>query len=209
MTMMDKKRQSRGRDASKMTDLHVRAICSPMDAECTSRLDIVPDIRGYSIKKVNAIVTYNGPNHLIKKDVPCDTDLTCIMTYPDNIGGLKTGLTEPVPDPEDKEPFLVYDIRKERPDPDAKKKTKNPNYKGMWKAPMTDQVNRGTLFDNVLIYDDPEYAKTVAEETWGKNKDGCGFALFDFYLWKQYEYGLFLVFNFPLQAENKREEEAT
>lgn len=33
------------------------------------------------------------------------------------------------------------------------------------------QVKSGTLFDNVLITDDPEYAKQVAEETWGKNKE--------------------------------------
>lgn len=35
------------------------------------------------------------------------------------------------------------------------------------------QVKSGTLFDNVLISDDPEYAKKVAEETWGKQKDVC------------------------------------
>jgi len=33
------------------------------------------------------------------------------------------------------------------------------------------QVKSGTLFDNVLISDDPEYAKKLAEETWGKQKD--------------------------------------
>merc|ERR1711915_559025 len=75
------------------------------------------------------------------------------------------------------------------------KKIKNPNFKGKWKAPMIDnpefrddpelyvypnlkyigielwQVKSGTLFDNILVSDDPEYAKKVAEETWGKNKD--------------------------------------
>ncbi|KAH7655106.1 Calreticulin protein [Dioscorea alata] len=75
------------------------------------------------------------------------------------------------------------------------KKIKNPNYKGKWKAPMIDnpeykevpdlyvfpklkyvgielwQVKSGTLFDNVLVCDDPEYAKQLAEETWGKQKD--------------------------------------
>ena len=29
------------------------------------------------------------------------------------------------------------------------------------------------LFDNILITDDPEYAKKFAEETWGKHKDVC------------------------------------
>lgn len=35
------------------------------------------------------------------------------------------------------------------------------------------QVKSGTLFDNVLITDDPDYAKKLAEETWGKQKDVC------------------------------------
>uniref|UniRef100_A0A2P2LPP3 Calreticulin n=1 Tax=Rhizophora mucronata TaxID=61149 RepID=A0A2P2LPP3_RHIMU len=33
------------------------------------------------------------------------------------------------------------------------------------------QVKSGTLFDNILVADDPEYAKNFAEETWGKHKD--------------------------------------
>lgn len=32
-------------------------------------------------------------------------------------------------------------------------------------------MKSGTLFDNVLITDDPEYAKQLAEETWAKHKD--------------------------------------
>ena len=36
------------------------------------------------------------------------------------------------------------------------------------------QVKSGTLFDNVLVSDDLEYAKKLAEETWGKHKDVCG-----------------------------------
>lgn len=35
------------------------------------------------------------------------------------------------------------------------------------------QVKSGSIFDNVLICDDPEYALKVAEETWGKYKDVC------------------------------------
>ena len=50
-------------------------------------------------------------------------------------------------------------------------------------------MKSGTLFDNVLITDDPEYAKKVAEETWGKNKE-VEKAAFD-------------------EAEKKREEEVT
>jgi calreticulin len=33
------------------------------------------------------------------------------------------------------------------------------------------QVKSGSLFDNVLICDDPDYAKKLADETWGKLKD--------------------------------------
>jgi len=41
-----------------------------------------PDICGYSTKKVHAILTYNDTNHLIKKDVPCETDqLTHVYTF--------------------------------------------------------------------------------------------------------------------------------
>lgn len=33
------------------------------------------------------------------------------------------------------------------------------------------QVKAGSIFDNILITDEIEYAKEAAEETWGKNKD--------------------------------------
>lgn len=40
-----------------------------------------PDICGYSTKKVHAILNYNDTNHLIKKEVPCETDqLTHVYT---------------------------------------------------------------------------------------------------------------------------------
>ncbi|CAN6469116.1 unnamed protein product [Victoria cruziana] len=220
-----------------------------------------PDICGYSTKKVHAILTRNGKNHLIKKDIPCETDqLTHVYTFiirPDatysvlidndekQSGSLYSDwdilppkkIKDPeakkpedwddkeyIPDPEDKKPEGYDDIPKEIPDPDAKKpedwddeedgewtaptipnpeykgpwkpkKIKNPNYKGKWKAPMIDnpdfkddpdiyvfpnlkyvaielwQVKSGTLFDNILVADDPEYAKQFATETWGKLKD--------------------------------------
>lgn len=72
----------------------------------------------------------------------------------------------------------------------------NPDYKGKWVHPMIDnpeynadeakelgkygevckigfdlwQVKSGTIFDNILITDDPAKAKEIAEETWGKTK---------------------------------------
>ncbi|RCV40090.1 hypothetical protein SETIT_9G023700v2 [Setaria italica] len=220
-----------------------------------------PDICGYATKKVHAILTRNGKNHLIKKEVPCETDqLTHVYTLiirPDATYSILIDNAEKqsgsiyddwdilppkqikdpeakkpedwddkeyIPDPEDKKPEGYDDIPKEIPDPDAKKpedwddeedgewtastipnpeykgpwkqkKIKNPDYKGKWKAPLIDnpdykddpyiyafdslkhigielwQVKSGTLFDNILITDDPEYAKKFAEETWGKHKD--------------------------------------
>jgi calreticulin len=71
-----------------------------------------------------------------------------------------------------------------------KQKIKNPNYKGKWKTPWIDnpefeddpdlyvlmpikyvgievwQVKAGSIFDNILICDDPQYAKEVVEEIW-------------------------------------------
>ena len=73
----------------------------------------------------------------------------------------------------------------------------NPDYKGQWEHPtipnpdydssgadalykFTDlrhvgfelwQVKSGTIFDNVLVTDDPAYAEKFANETWGAMKD--------------------------------------
>lgn len=33
------------------------------------------------------------------------------------------------------------------------------------------QVKAGSVFDNILICDDPEYARKVVEETWGANRE--------------------------------------
>jgi calreticulin len=47
-----------------------------------------PDICGYSTKKVHVILTKDGKNHLIKKDIPAESDqLTHVYTLvlkPDN-----------------------------------------------------------------------------------------------------------------------------
>lgn len=76
------------------------------------------------------------------------------------------------------------------------KQVSNPNYKGPWVHPEIDnpdytadpelykqkevciigfdlwQVKSGTIFDNVLITDDPEYAKKVGEEMWKARFEG-------------------------------------
>ncbi|KAF6144215.1 hypothetical protein GIB67_004888 [Kingdonia uniflora] len=220
-----------------------------------------PDICGSSTKKVHAILTRDGKNNLIKKEVPCETDqLSHVYTFiihPDATYSIlvdnvekQTGslyadwdllppkqIKDPnakkpedwdeieyILDPKDTKPEEYDDIPKEIPDVDAKKpedwddeedgewtvptipnpeykgeweakKIKNPNYKGKWKTPKIDnpdfkddpdlyvfpnlkyvaielwQVKTGTLFDNVLICDDPKYAVKFAEDTWEKLKD--------------------------------------
>merc|ERR1711990_1307539 len=76
------------------------------------------------------------------------------------------------------------------------KRIKNPAFKGVWEAKMIDnpkyvaddnlykyanfgsvgidvwQVKSGTIFDNILITDDVDYAKQHAEKTWKAQKDG-------------------------------------
>ncbi|XP_063216754.1 calreticulin [Bacillus rossius redtenbacheri] len=76
------------------------------------------------------------------------------------------------------------------------KQIDNPNYKGAWVHPEIDnpeyapepelykkdeicavgfdlwQVKSGTIFDNVLITDDPEYAKKFGEDVWKKTLEG-------------------------------------
>merc|ERR1711868_173455 len=73
----------------------------------------------------------------------------------------------------------------------------NPEYKGKWVHPEIEnpeydadeakklgkydeickigfdlwQVKSGTIFDNILITDDPEEAKKIGDETWGQTKD--------------------------------------
>ena len=73
----------------------------------------------------------------------------------------------------------------------------NPDYKGIWEAPMIKnpeyvdgsgdelyryqdlkyvafelwQVKSGSIFDNILVTDDVEYAKEFAMNTWGAMKD--------------------------------------
>ncbi|KAG5530683.1 hypothetical protein RHGRI_025596 [Rhododendron griersonianum] len=79
--------------------------------------------------------------------------------------------------------------------PWKRKKIKNPNYKGKWKTPWIDnpdfeddpdlyvmkptkyvgievwQVKAGSVYDNILICDDPQYAREVVDEIWAKNRE--------------------------------------
>uniref|UniRef100_A0A0D9YIK9 Calreticulin n=1 Tax=Oryza glumipatula TaxID=40148 RepID=A0A0D9YIK9_9ORYZ len=220
-----------------------------------------PDICGTQTKKLHLILSYQGQNYPIKKDLQCETDkLTHVYTFilrPDasysilvdnrerESGSMYTdwdilpprkikdvhakkpkdwddreyiedpdavkpegydSIPKEIPDPKDKKPDTWDDdddgIWKPRmiPNPQYKgpwkrKKIKNPNYKGKWKIPWIDnpefeddpdlyvlkplkyigievwQVKAGSVFDNILICDDPEYARKAAEETWGANRE--------------------------------------
>merc|ERR1711977_688989 len=76
------------------------------------------------------------------------------------------------------------------------KRIKNPAYKGVWEAKLIDnpkfvdddklysypkfstvgidvwQVKSGTIFDNILVTDDVDYAKAHGDKTWKAQKDG-------------------------------------
>jgi calreticulin len=99
-----------------------------------------PDICGYATKKVHVIFTYDGKNHLIKKDIKAETDqLTHVYTLvlkPDNTYQVLVDLKEvasgslfddwemlpprTIKDPEAKKPE-DWDERARIPDPEDKK----------------------------------------------------------------------------------------
>ncbi|GJR75743.1 calreticulin [Tanacetum coccineum] len=109
-----------------------------------------PDICGYATKKVHAILTYNGENKLIKKDVPSKQIKDPKAKKDDK---------EFIADPKDKKPEGYDDIKKEIPDPNANKK---PNYQGKWKAPM---IENPDFKDDPHLYVSPKL-KYVGIELW-------------------------------------------
>ncbi|KAB5512369.1 hypothetical protein DKX38_029397 [Salix brachista] len=213
-----------------------------------------PDICGSQTKKLHVILSYQGQNYPIKKDLECETDkLTHFYTFilrpdasysilidgrerdsgsmytdwdilpPRKIRAVKAKKPadwddrEYIDDPDDVKPEGYDSIPKEIPDPKAKqpddwdedesglwkspkipnpaykgpwkhKRIKNPDYKGKWKIPYIDnpefeddpdlyvlkpikyigidvwQVKAGSVYDNILVCDDPEYAKEVVQE---------------------------------------------
>ncbi|KAL8159223.1 hypothetical protein V2J09_000760 [Rumex salicifolius] len=219
-----------------------------------------PDLCGTDTKKLHLILSYQGQNYPLKKNLECETDkLTHFYTLilrPDatysimvdnrekDSGSMYTDWDilpprkikvanakkpadweerEYIDDPDDMKPEGYDSIPAEIPDPDAtmpehwnedddgiwrpptipnpqykgpwkRKKIKNPNYKGKWRTPYIDnpefeddpdlyvmkpikyvgievwQVKGGSVFDNVLICDDPEYAKHVVDDVFA-NRD--------------------------------------
>lgn len=220
-----------------------------------------PDLCGTQTKKLHVILSYQGQNYPIRKDLECETDkLTHFYTFilrPDasysvlvdnrerDSGSMYTDWDilpprkikdvkakkpadwddrEYIENPDDVKPEGYDSIPAEIPDPKAKKpadwddeddglwkpskipnpayrgpwkrkKIKNPNYKGKWKTPWIDnpefeddpdlyvlkpikyvgievwQVKAGSIYDNILICDDPQYAKQVVEEYMVNNRE--------------------------------------
>ncbi|KAL1535334.1 Calreticulin-3 [Salvia divinorum] len=219
-----------------------------------------PDICGPQTKKLHVILSYQGQNYPIKKDLQCETDkLTHFYTFilrpdatysvlvdnreresgsmyedwdilpPRKIKHVRAKKPtdwddrEYIDDPDGVKPEGYDSIPAEIPDPKARKpadwdedddgiwrpkkvpnpaykgpwkpkKIKNPNYKGKWKIPWIDnpefeddpdlyvlkpikyvgievwQVKAGSVFDNILVCDEPQYAKEVVNEILA-NKD--------------------------------------
>ncbi|XP_074320061.1 calreticulin-3-like [Silene latifolia] len=220
-----------------------------------------PDLCGTQTKKLHVIVSYQGQNYPIRKDLECETDkLTHFYTFiirPDatysvlvdnrekDSGSLYTDwdilpprkikdvkakkpadweVKEYIDDPNDIKPKGYDSIPAEIPDPKAKepdswdededgiwrapkipnpaykgpwkpKKIKNPNYKGKWRTPWIDnpefeddpdlyvlrpikyvgievwQVKAGSVYDNILLCDDPQYAKQIVEDYFINNRE--------------------------------------
>ncbi|KAK4385771.1 Calreticulin-3 [Sesamum angolense] len=170
------------------------------------------------IKKLHVILSYQGQNYPIKKDLQCETDkLTHFYTFilrPDatysvlidgrerDSGSMYTDWDilpprkikavnakkpadwddrEYIDDPNHVKPEGYDSIPREIPDPKAKEVSlstkefeddpdlyvlKPIKYVGIevW------QVKAGSVFDNILICDDPEYAKNVVEEVFANRE---------------------------------------
>ncbi|KAF7008451.1 hypothetical protein CFC21_023199 [Triticum aestivum] len=152
-----------------------------------------PDICGYSTKKVHTILTKDGKNHLIKKDVPCETDqlshVYTLIIRPDATYSILI-------DNEEKQTGSIYehwDILppKEIKDPEAKKPEDwddeedgewtaptipNPEYKGPWKQKKIKNPNyqgkwKAPMIANPDFKDDPyiyafDSLKYIGIELW-------------------------------------------
>ncbi|CAH2038572.1 unnamed protein product [Thlaspi arvense] len=205
-----------------------------------------PDICGTQTKKLHVILSYQGQNYPIKKDLQCETDkLTHFYTFilrPDasysvlvdnkerEFGSMYTDWDilpprkikvknakkpvdwddrEYIDDPNDVKPEGFDSIPREIPDPKAKEpedwdeeenglweppKIPNPAYKGPWKAKIIQakfeddpdlyvlkpikyagievwQVKAGSIFDNILISDDPQYARSIVDDYFAQHRE--------------------------------------
>merc|ERR1711973_657118 len=141
-----------------------------------------PDICGPGTKKVHVIFTHKEKNHLFKKDIRCKDDVfTHLYTLIVNPDG-------------------TYEVLIDNPEYKGEWKPRqidNPDYKGPWVHPEIDnpeyneeeaatlgkfdevcklgfdlwQAKSGTIFDNIMITDDPAEAKKAGEDLWAVTKD--------------------------------------
>lgn len=72
---------------------------------------------------------------------------------------------------------------------------------------MAMQVKAGSVFDNILICDDPEYARQVVEDVWGKNREVSCFSSYLLLVSGQVHVSN-LCFMMKFQAEKEAFEEA-
>ncbi|KAF2617366.1 hypothetical protein F2Q68_00042645 [Brassica cretica] len=195
-----------------------------------------PDICGTQTKKLHVILSYQGQNYPIKKDLECETDkLNHFYTFilrPDasysvlvdnkerEFGSMYTDWDilpprkikvknakkpvdwddrEYIDDPEDVKPEGYDSIPREIPDQKAKEpedwdeeenghweppKIPNPAYKEFEDDPdlyvlkpiryagiEVWQVKAGSIFDNILISDDPEYARSMVDDYFAQHRE--------------------------------------
>merc|ERR1712079_49988 len=142
---------------------------------------------------VHVIFTYKGKNHLIKKDIRCKDDVfthlyTLIVntdgTYEvliDNESAQKGSLTDDwdflppkkIKDPEVSKPDDWVDAAKiDDPEYNEDEAKTIGKYDEVCKLGFDLwQVKSGTIFDNIMITDDPEAAKKAGEDLWAVTKD--------------------------------------
>ncbi|KAL0884613.1 hypothetical protein Bca101_008594 [Brassica carinata] len=195
-----------------------------------------PDICGTQTKKLHVILSYQGQNYPIKKDLECETDkLNHFYTFilrPDasysvlvdnkerefgsmyndwdilpprkiKVKNAKKPVDwddrEYIDDPEDVKPEGFDSIPREIPDQKAKEPEDwDEEENGLWEPPMIPnpaykefeddpdlyvlkpiryagievwQVKAGSIFDNILISDDPEYARTMVDDYFAQHRE--------------------------------------
>merc|ERR1712070_1231172 len=77
-----------------------------------------------------------------------------------------------IADPADKKPEGYDDIPAQIPDPKYEAGVQLANYETMYVGFELWTVNNGTIFDNILVTDDADYAKKQGEELWKPTKEG-------------------------------------
>ncbi|AEE28293.1 calreticulin 3 [Arabidopsis thaliana] len=195
-----------------------------------------PDICGTQTKKLHVIVSYQGQNYPIKKDLQCETDkLNHFYTFilrPDasysvlvdnkerEFGSMYTDWDilpprkikvknakkpedwddrEYIDDPNDVKPEGFDSIPREIPDRKAKEPEDwDEEENGLWEPPKIPnsaykefeddpdlyvlksikyagievwQVKAGSIFDNILICDDPAYARSIVDDYFAQHRE--------------------------------------